>query len=45
MVALCVNLKARIEVKEESIRKMHLHQVQMYGDPCRYELENKEQDR
>jgi hypothetical protein len=42
MVALCINLKARIEVKEESIRKVYLHQVQMYGDPCRYVLENKE---
>ncbi len=40
MVALCVNLKARIEVKEESSGKVYLHQVQMYGDPFRYVLES-----
>lgn len=45
MVALCVDLNARIEVKEVPVRKVYLHQVQMYGDNCRFVLENKERHR
>jgi len=44
-IALCDKLKSRIEMEEESTRKVYLRRLQMCRDLYKYVLESKERDR